>query len=376
MAIPVTLIILLTFAGCGPSSDRERSGRADSPANTAGGFDITDHGSYRVINVYDPWQGARGEVFTYILADRNEELPAGIPAGTVIRTPVASVICMSTTHVAMLDKLGKTEAISAVSGTRLVFSPHLRKRIENGEVPDIGYDTNLDYEKIVEINPDVVLAYGVDAGSSAWLDRLPGLGITVVMIGEYLEATPLAQAGWLKIVAHLFDRQELAGNILADIEEQYLKLARLAADAGSRPVVMTGLPWRNSWFVSGGRSHFASLATDAGGRYLWEGNTGRQNFPVDIESVLSRGQEADFWINTGTATSAADIVAGDPRLGMLPPFIKGNIYNNNARVNRYGGNDYWESGIVNPHIILGDLISIMHPGLIPDHELVYYRKLE
>ncbi|BAL99694.1 MAG: hypothetical protein KatS3mg049_2263 [Caldilinea sp.] len=52
------------------------------------------------------------------------------------------------------------------------------------------------------------------------------------------------------------------------------------------------------------------------------------------------------------------------------------MYNNNARLNEYGGNDYWEGGLANPDVVLADLIKIFHPELLPDHELVYYRKLD
>ena len=53
----------------------------------------------------------------------------------------------------------------------------------------------------------------------------------------------------------------------------------------------------------------------------------------------------------------------------------GNGDNNNARVNVDGGNDYWEGGISNPDIVLADLIKILHPELLPEHQLFYYRKL-
>ena len=41
-----------------------------------------------------------------------------------------------------------------------------------------------------------------------------------------------------------------------------------------------------------------------------------------------------------------------------------------------GGNDYWESGTINPHVILKDIASILHPGLFGDYEPVYYRKIK
>ena len=54
----------------------------------------------------------------------------------------------------------------------------------------------------------------------------------------------------------------------------------------------------------------------------------------------------------------------------------GRVYNNNARMNPHGGNDFWEQGVVEPDVALSDLIRILHPDLLPDHQLVYHRLLE
>ena len=39
------------------------------------------------------------------------------------------------------------------------------------------------------------------------------------------------------------------------------------------------------------------------------------------------------------------------------------------------GNDFWESGVVCPDLVLADLIRIFHPELNLGGELYYYRKL-
>jgi iron complex transport system substrate-binding protein len=86
---------------------------------------------------------------------------------------------------------------------------------------------------------------------------------------------------------------------------------------------------------------------------------------------------ADYWLNTGTASSKNDIISIDPRFAELPCFKKGNIYNNTKRLNETGGNDYWESGSVHPHLILKDLATLMHPELFgDDDELYFYKKLQ
>lgn len=69
-------------------------------------------------------------------------------------------------------------------------------------------------------------------------------------------------------------------------------------------------------------------------------------------------------------------MAEDNRYANFAAVKTGNVYNNNARINNSGGNDYWESGTSNPDIVLSDLIKILHPEILPNHQLVYYRKLE
>ncbi|MGZ3904662.1 MAG: ABC transporter substrate-binding protein, partial [Bacteroidia bacterium] len=66
----------------------------------------------------------------------------------------------------------------------------------------------------------------------------------------------------------------------------------------------------------------------------------------------------------------------DSRYGEFNAFKKGNLYNNNAIVTLKGANDYWESGLCSPDMILKDLVKIFHPELQPDHRLKYYKQLK
>jgi iron complex transport system substrate-binding protein len=70
------------------------------------------------------------------------------------------------------------------------------------------------------------------------------------------------------------------------------------------------------------------------------------------------------------------VLAANERYSSFKAFQEGHVYNNNARVNQQAANDYWEMGIVEPHILLADLIKILHPELLPNHRLQYYRRLK
>ncbi|MDH7483966.1 MAG: ABC transporter substrate-binding protein, partial [Spirochaetales bacterium] len=54
---------------------------------------------------------------------------------------------------------------------------------------------------------------------------------------------------------------------------------------------------------------------------------------------------------------------------------KGAVWNNDLRMSPGGGNDYFESAVLQPQLVLADLIAILHPELMPGHRFVYYRKI-
>jgi iron complex transport system substrate-binding protein len=303
-------------------------------------------------------------------------VPDSLAAYPFIRVPVTRVITMSTTHVAMISQLGKAGTILGASGTGYIYDTGVRKRIDAGVVKEVGHGQGLNYEAIVEINPDVLFIYGVEGSIRTVSEKLRELGIQVVYCADYLETHPLGKAEWIRFFAHFYNLQEESSGFFARIDSAYRALADLSGTLKDRPQVLTGLPWKETWYMAGGRSFASRLVRDAGGDYLWKEDLSSEAIPLDLESVFSRAVDADVWINPGTAGSIRELVGFDERFLELPVVKQGEIYNNTARMSRGGGNDYWESGSVRPDLVLADLISVFHPDLLADHPLFYYRKLK
>ena len=120
----------------------------------------------------------------------------------------------------------------------------------------------------------------------------------------------------------------------------------------------------------------ARFLADAGADYIWKDLRGTGSLPMAIEKVYDRGVDAAFWVNTGIWSSLAQALRAAPRMADFRSVRTGRLYNRDRRVNAAGANDYWESGMVRPDVILADLIRIFHPDLLPDHQLYYYRKLQ
>lgn len=367
---------LFILAYCAPDNKQiPMSSGEEIELSQAKRFKINKTSDGYHLMVFNPWQNADEVKFTYYLKPDIKN-PQFIGDTTLIPYPVDNVICLSTTHIAFLDAIGKTGTVSAMSGTQYTYNKEIRKRIEKGEMPDVGFDDQLNYELIISLDPDVFFAYGIDSHTLGYYQKLEEMGIPVVFIAEYLEKTPLAKTEWLKFIAPFFDAFDESNEVYQNIETEYMKLSNLTDTIVDKPVVMTGLPFQGTWYITGGATYLARLIQDAGGKYLWNDLTESSVYPMDLENVFIKSRKADFWINTGNAKTKSNIVAMDERFSSFPVYNSSMIYNNNARSNAMGGNDYFESGTVNPHLILKDLTHIFHPEVLPDHQLYYYQKID
>ncbi len=333
--------------------------------------DTLNNGRSTLLRVRNPWQGAENTVYDYRLVS---DTAATVQEGE-IRYPIRSAVCMSSTHVAFLDALGEVSVVRGASGIDFIANP----AVHTGAVKEVGYDTNLDYETIVALRPDVVFIYGVGDEHAA-AEKLRQLGVPVVYIADYLENEPLGRAEWIVPFGLLTGKLNEAILYFNRIEARYRELAtRIPASDSSavgRPKVMLNAPYRDVWYLPGDRSYMARLVREAGGDYLGRGTDNDASRPVSAEHAWVLMQEADYWLAPGMAQNLAQLKTDNHRFAGLPVVREGRVFNNNARITPKGGSDFWESGVVRPDRVLADMIRILHPELLPEHELYYFHRLK
>jgi iron complex transport system substrate-binding protein len=329
-----------------------------------------------ILRLHNPWQGAGNVTMVYYLLAREAGIPEGIDTLLVIRVPVRKMVCMSATHTAMVSALGAENTITGISGTSFIYSQSIRRRIEQGGIKDVGYESSLNNELILFMKPDLVMIYGIGSESAGYMGKIMETGIRVLINADYLETHPLGKAEWIKLFGALYCRDNLADSIFRKEEADYEAVKKIVSSGVSaRPAVLLGMPYRDTWYISPGNSYISRLISDAGGNYLWSDTESMISMPFGIEGVYRKAMKADFWLNTGTAGSKEEIIAVDHRLGDLPCFRNGLIFNNINRMNSNGGNDYWESGSVHPHLILKDIATILHPDIFGNDEPWFYRQI-
>ena len=374
----VLIMAILTSSGCVNSYKRstDRLQNAGNEISRAVRFTLKKMNGYTEVTIINPWQGAKDVNMVYNLVRRGSELPVGSDSSMVIFVPLKKIICMSTTHIAMISALSEENTISGVSGTGLIFADGLLEKVKNGQIVDVGYEANLNKELILKISPDLIMMYGIGSESAGYVGKIKEMGIKVLFNADYLETDPLNKAEWIKLFGALYCKEDMADSIYKSEVEAYSNLKTYIGQKISyKPKVLLGLPFKDTWYVSPGNSFISKLINDAGGNYLWQNTESSVSMPFGIENVYLEALTADYWLNIGSVSSRVEISMIDQRLNELPCFLNGNLYNNNKRVTVNGGNDYWESGSIYPHLILKDIASILHPDLFNDNELFYYRKI-
>jgi len=373
---PLLAFVLITACTSGNKKDDAKSIGIIVENSGAKRFKLEHTDSYTRLTIINPWQGADNVTQSFNLVKRGFHYPKEIDSSSVIYVPLRKIVCMSTTHIAMISALGVENTVSGVSGTGFIYSEKLIKNVEMGKILDVGYESSLNKELILKIAPDLIMMYGIGSESAGYVSKIKELGIKVLFNADYLETDPLSKMEWIRVFGALYCKEELADSIYKNEVEAYTKMKLfINKNVVSRPKVLLGLPYKDTWYVSPGNSFVSVLINDAGGDYLWKNTESSVSMPYGIENVYLAALSADYWLNTGSARDKSEISIADQRLAELPSFKKGNLFNNNNRITANGGNDYWESGTVYPHLILKDIATILHPELFDDKSLVYYRKL-
>lgn len=340
----------------------------------AKGFYIEKEGDDKLLHVFNPWQGAEGKEFIYRLYPRTaKEQHTNM---LEIPVPVERVVCLSTTHIAYIDCLQKTASIVGISGAGYVSNDTILKRYQQNLVRDVGYETSLSYELIVSMQPDVVFAYGVNGEITSVVKRLNELGIRVVYLADYLEEHPLGRLEYLMAMAAFYNCEEEAFERFDTITADYLDLCEVVQQqAVDTPKVLLNAPLGDVWYFPGEHNYMNVLLHDAQARSVLEPKGERSSKALNLEAAYIYALQAGYWLHPNMARTWKELKMIDARFSDIPSSKNKKVYNNTRRRTVGGGSDFWESGVVNPHIILRDLVKIFHPEILPGHELVYYEQL-
>ncbi|HXV93937.1 MAG TPA: ABC transporter substrate-binding protein [Pseudonocardia sp.] len=378
-ALCALLAVGLTLTGCASAAppaaapaDCSPTPSATSTVEYAENFSIRYEDDYQVLTVNEPAPGAPAESYVLVRCGAQPQLPAELSGAPRIEVPITSLYAGSTTHLPLLVDLERLDVLTGVATAAYVSSPQVTERIAEGAVAEYAPNEQIDVERVVAANPDVLMTGGFDDPAYGPLREA---GVDVVANAEFLEPTPLGRAEWIKVMAALTGEEERAAAVFDRIEAAYTEAAARAQAVGERTPVVAGSLFEGVWTAPTGGSYMGRLIADAGGSHPWESDPSTASVTLDFETLFSQAGQAPVWLAAQDWTSRDDVLADDPRYGELAAMREGEVWTANKAIGPGGGNDFYERGVTRPDLVLADLVAILHPELAPGHEFTFYTQV-
>lgn len=328
---------------------------------------------YKEIRVLDPWN--KGKIFQkYYLV--NHGLKVETPSdGIKIRVPVKNIAALSNTQIGILKFLNEEDKIIAVSVANNVYDSVLSKKISQGKIIGLGHGPSLNFEKIINLSPELTMVAAFMRKTPTQI-KIEHAKLAIAYNIEWMEKSPLARAEWCKYIACFFNKEKLASKLFDQLEENYHLAQKIANKVLIKPNIIAGAQFKGIWYTPSGNSYLAQILKDAGADYAWYSKKGQGSIPLNFESVYDTQENADIWINPGEFKSLTKMLDSDKRYGLFKAFVDKNVFAKTKRINKSGANDYWESSVMKPDMVLKDFIKIIHPKKLPNYNLYYYTKLK
>ncbi|MDA8015985.1 MAG: ABC transporter substrate-binding protein [Thermoanaerobaculia bacterium] len=389
-------LLVAWFAACNPPAPTsESSSHSESEASEKSGgllhpsidehpdpveiafaesFRVSYHRHYKVVQLRngddDEWRE------TLVLVRRGAPAPSldgELADAVVIEIPVRSIATNAVSDISRLRTLGLIDRLVGIP-TAAVYDEEIYRRHQSGELAAIGHpghgQPNL--EALLAAGPDLTLLLTTGPEHAQGIQRLRDLGLAAAPSYAFTESTFLGRAEWIVYLALFFDAEAAAQAHFDGVVTRYLALSeRAKAAAGaSPPVAFWGGPaGGNRWWVERNGPE-AELFADAGALNPLADPSAGPFATLDTASVLNAAADADLWITSALAENDWD---GRVPLELFAAYRAGRVYHNRKRMRlERDAWDWNETAINRPDLALADLVSLLHPELLPDHELHFF----
>lgn len=368
------VILVLLLSACGGGS--RTSSHSETPVDTvefryAENIRILKFKNYTKVELRNPWDTLK-TLHTYILTDRNNAKNSNLPEGTIVRTPLENAIVYSSVHNSLIAEIGGIESIAGVCDIQYIKHPQIKAMYEKGSITDCGSSMSPDIEKIIDLNADAVLLSPFE--NSGGYGRIESIGVPIIECADYMETSPLGRAEWMKFYGLLTGREQEADSLFRSVENEYLSLKQIAKDVTNRPTVISELKYSSAWYVPGGKSTTAKMIDDAGADYIFSYTTESGSVPMSFETVLDKGQKADFWLikyNQKQDKTYSELKKDYSPYTNFDAWKNKRIFGcNTSYVN------FYEETPFHPEALLRDLIIIFHPEIMKDEKTRYFTGLK
>ncbi|MGS2726984.1 ABC transporter substrate-binding protein [Psychroserpens sp. BH13MA-6] len=343
----------------------------------ATGFNVEQQSIGKILSITNPWPKS-DKSYKYLLLTQEEAIKSTFNKEAydgIITVPVERIVVTSTTHIPALELLDVEHTLVGFPGTDYVSSEKTRVRIDNQAIRELGKNEGINTEVLLELQPELVVAFGVD-GTNKSMATIEKTGIPVIYNGDWVEASPLAKAEWLKFFGALYNKEKQADSIFQRIEADYLNAKAIAAKATNKPTVLCGAMYKDIWYLPSGTSPEAQFLKDANTNYLWHTTEEAGSLALSFEAVYEKAKDAQIWLSPSYYDSYKALEASNEHYTQFDAFQNKNIFTFSNTTGATGGVTYYELGTARPDLVLKDMIKICHPQLLTNYDTTFFKPLK
>ena len=391
-----------TAAGDGDGGDTVKMKYAQLLTIVKHGGEYAEHdGEYAEVTIANPWKEGT-LLHRYILVPKGEEgnktvarlamqRSAGARCVTdTVRTPVENSAVFTSPHCQLLYELGCGQAIRGVCDLDYINIPDVKKRAasagnhgSSSAIADCGSSMAPDIERIIALKPEAILVSPFE--NSGGYGKLDKLHIPLIEVADYMEASPLGRAEWMKFYGMLFEKsdakdskteissskakissskagifQSKADSLFAKIEKEYLNLKAAAKKLPAGLSVLTERKTGSVWYVPGGQSTIGILLKDANARYIFSEDQHSGSLAMSPEQILAKAKNIDVWAFKyfgGKPLSRSQLLQEYAGYKSLAAFGSSRIYQVDT-----SREPYFEITSFHPEVLLREFILLSHPA--------------
>jgi iron complex transport system substrate-binding protein len=271
--------------------------------------------------------------------------------------------------------LEEVNSLKGFPGLDYISSDKIRQQIKKGEIKELGQNESINTEAVLDIEPDVIVAFAMDEHNSP-LKTLEQSGIPVIYNGDWTEQNPLGKAEWIKLFGALYGKEAQAKELFDNIVADYKSVLGLIENESDLPTVMSGVMYQDVWYLPQGESWMAVYLKDAKADYLWKDTKGTGSLALSFEAVFDKAREAEYWISPGHYETLKDLKGSNAHYAEFESFKTRKVYSFAPVKGETGGTLFYELGPMRPDWVLKDLVSIFHPELLPDYKPHFFQQLK
>ena len=377
-----------TAAGDGDGGDTVKMKYAQLLTIVKHGGEYAEHdGEYAEVTIANPWKEGT-LLHRYILVPKGEEgnktvarlamqRSAGARCVTdTVRTPVENSAVFTSPHCQLLYELGCGQAIRGVCDLDYINIQDVKKRAasagnhgSSSAIADCGSSMAPDIERIIALKPEAILVSPFE--NSGGYGKLDKLHIPLIEVADYMEASPLGRAEWMKFYGMLFEKSDAkdskteissskADSLFAKIEKEYLNLKAAAKKLPAGLSVLTERKTGSVWYVPGGQSTIGILLKDANARYIFSEDQHSGSLAMSPEQILAKAKNIDVWAFKyfgGKPLSRSQLLQEYAGYKSLAAFGSSRIYQVDTSCE-----PYFEITSFHPEVLLREFILLSHPA--------------